>query len=253
MVVLPIFAILFMVFAPIFWFLIVPAIARMLTWKRFQKVSFHVVGDDTGYVSLVPTKEELPEGVVKTVKGYHFLPRAKWKTGNPGTPSHIENLLLRKFIWKEMGKPIWIGYAGKVALVNPATLAAAQQVQDKKPIGDPKTMIEKLTNYVKTLPKTLTVKSFREQKNFRLRDDLTTMLKQLKTEMKILPYTVVDPTKIKELVRKMYTPSQLDALATNREQYGMKKRGQEYGKLILGGALIIGLVIIAILLVVTLA
>lgn len=252
MFVLPIVGITALSLVPTFWFFIVPKISRMLTWKRFQKVSFHVIADDTGYVTILPTTEEIPEGIVKTKQGYRFLPRPKWKKtlGNPGNTAP---LLLRKFIWKEMGKPIWLGYAGKVAAVNPATLAGIQQAQSSEQIGQPKTVLNKLEKYVRKLPKTLAVKSVHGQKSFNLREDLTKMLKSLQNELNILPLTLVDPTKIKEVISQMYTPSQLDALATNREMYGMKKRGQEYGKLILGGALILGLVIIAILLVTTLA
>jgi len=250
MLVLPVLGVTLMILFPLFWFFIVPPISRMLAWMRFKKVSFHVIADDTGYVSILPTTEEIPEGIVKTKKGYRFLPRPKWKqTSNPGNTA---NLLLRKFIWKDMGKPIWLGYAGKVAAVNPATLAGLQQSQSTKPLGDPKAMISKLEKYVGDLPKTLTVKGVLKQKSFNLRSDLTKMLRDLQTEINILPLTVIDPTKIKEVISQMYTPSQLDALATNRETYGMKKKGQEYGKLILGGGLILGLVIIAILIVVTL-
>jgi len=276
MLVLPVLGVTLMILFPLFWFFIVPPISRMLAWMRFKKVSFHVIADDTGYVSILPTTEEIPEGIVKTKKGYRFLPRPKWKktgatnltveqarellklpeekreeilkqfTEEKDNPGNVASLLLRKFIWKDMGKPIWLGYAGKVAAVNPVTLAGLQQSQSTEPLGDPKTVLANLQKYVDDLPKTLTVKGVVHQKNFNLRGDLTKFVKDLQTEINILPLTIIDPTKIKEVISQMYTPSQLDALATNREMYGMKKRGQEYGKLILGGALIIGLVILGI-------
>lgn len=253
MIALPIFAILFMVFAPIFWFLIVPAIARMLTLARFKKVSFHMVADDTGYTVLLPTKEELPEGIVQTKLGYRFLPQPTVKE-NPTSNKdrHIEALLLRKFIWKDMGKPIWFGHVGHVASVNPTVLAATQQPKKIKAVGHPDVALEKLREYVKKLPKTFTFGGILRQKSFNLRSDLMGMLKVLDTEIHRKVYTVLDATKVAEIVPQLYTPSQMDAYGQNRIMKGMIMRGKEYGKLILGSALIIGLVIIAILLVVTL-
>lgn len=251
MMVLPVIAITLILLVPIFWFFIVPKISRMLTWKRFQKCSFHIIADDTGYVTVLPTTEEIPEGIVRTKKGYRFLPRPKWKE-HVDNPGNTANLILRKFIWKDMGKPLWLGYAGKVAAVNPATLAGLQQSKTKKPIGNSQKVLEPLLKYVKTLPKTLMIKGFTGQRTLKLRSDLTKLLEALKNEINIQEYTVIDPTKIKQLISQMYTPSQLDALATNRFQAGVKRAGKQYTGLILGGGLIIGLVIIAILLVATL-
>ena len=232
MLVLPIVAIVLLLVVPIFWFLIVPKIARKLTWERFRKLSYHLIADDSGYAYLLSTKEELPEGIVNTEKGFRFLPRSPWMKGNPSPKDsetkHVENLMLRKFFWKDMGKPMWFGYAGKVPSVNPATLAGLQQTEDKPP--DTSKFIDKIIDYLKVLGQPH-------------RKELASMLKSLKEGLAFKSLTVIDPTKIKEVIPKMFTPSQLDALATNREQRGMKRAGKQYTGLILGIGLILAILI----------
>ena len=73
--------------------------------------------------------------------------------------------------------------------------------------------------------------------------ELASMLKSLKEGLAFKSLTVIDPTKIKEVIPKMFTPSQLDALATNREQRGMKRAGKQYTGLILGIGLILAILI----------
>jgi len=140
-----------------------------------------------------------------------------------------------------MGKPVWFGYAGKVASMNPATLAALQQIRDKK--RNATEHLHKLRNYVNRLPRQLVVGN----SSWNLRNDLTTMLNELENYLHFKPLTIIDPTRIKEILPRMFTPSQLDALATNRELKGLKRAGRQYTPLILGSGLIIGLVIIAII------
>jgi hypothetical protein len=255
MLVLPCLAIVGIIVVPVFWFFVVPRIARKLTWQRFKKGSYHMLADDTGYAYLAFTDEELPEGVVHTKYGFRFLPRPHKAIGNPHSheEEQAESIVLRKYVWRDMGKPIWFGYAGKVGAMNPATLAALQQSQSKRPISQADKILEDLEAYAKKLPKTLTIQRLLGKvETLNLRADLLGMLKKLKTEINVLPYTIIDPTRIKEIIPNMWTPSQLDALATNREMKGMKKAGKQHAGLILGGALIIGLVIIAILLIVAL-
>jgi len=243
LIVLPIAGMIFIVFGPIFWFLIVPKIARTLTWNRFRKVHFHFISDDVGFAHLVPsTTEVIPEGVVRAEKfGYRLLPRLT-SGGNPDGDNLIKRLLLRKYIWADMGKPIWFDYAGKVGSFNPATLAILEQSQGKNPVGKPDVILNEMSDYVKALPKALVLKD----KTYSLREDLAKMLERLKTEITIQELTVMDPSVVKSLLPTMYTPSQLKALALNREQYGMEKRGKEYGRLILGGGLIIAILIFGI-------
>jgi len=245
LLVLPILGILFCVFAPVFWFFIVPKVARMLTWKRFQKVSFRFICDDQGYSYLIPSSPNIiPEGVVKTKNfGYRLLPRA---SGNPDTDVTSQRALLKKYIWADMGKPILFGHAGKVGDFSPATLAVLEQKQGNDPIGKPEPVLNRISEYVKTLPKTLTVKAFGRDRTFNLRQDLTSMLKSLRDEINIKEVTLFDPSLAKSLIGDNYTPTQLAALASESEMVGLKMRGKEYGRLILGAGLIIGLVVLGI-------
>lgn len=248
MFVLPILAIFFCVAVPVWWFGIVPKVARMLTWNRFRPVSFHMLADDTGYMYLLPTTEELPEGVVKTKKGYRFLPRPTYKKpkkdmkSNPSDFVEVEKQLLRKFIWKEMGKPIWLGSTGKVAAVNPTTLTGLHQSENSKSLS--KASMRKADEILSNVKTFLNGQALTKQ----VRREVEKMLKQLQTMIHLEQITYIDPTTIKEVIPQMYTPSQLDALATNRELKGMKRVGKDIGKLVLGGSLIIGLVIVAIIL-----
>lgn len=236
MFILPIVAILLGIIFPIFWFLIVPKFARRLTWERFRKISYHVVADDSGYAYILSTKEEFPEGVVNTKKGYRFLPRPSWMKGNPkpkdDNTKTTENVMLRKFMSKDLGKPLWFGYVGKVASANPATLGGLQQTEGETP--DAKGFINKIKDYVKNLAKDP-------------KDHLTKMLTELEKGLNFKPLTLIDPTKIKELFPKMYTPSQVDALATACELLGAKNAGKQYTGLILGIGLILAMVLFIIL------
>lgn len=236
MFVLPILAIVLVILFPVFWFCIVPKIARTITWKRFVTCSWQFTGDDTGYARLRPTKKEIPEGIVETKKGCRFIPRPIWLKGNPEDVSEeekrVEAIMLRKFVWADTGKPIWFSYAGKITSANPATLAGLQQTPYKAP--DAKGYIQKILGYVKTLAQPH-------------RKELTKLLNDLKDGLNFKELTVIDPTIIKKLYPKMFTPSQLDAYGTNRETRGMKRAGKQYTPLILGAGLIMALVIVAII------
>jgi len=199
---------------------------------------------------LVADNRRVAEGVVKTKKGYRFLPRATYKKKNreknPYTPEdldEVERRVLRKFIWRDMGKPIWLGYVGKVAAVNPTTLASLQQPKNSNSLN--KQSIQKADQILGKVKTFLNEQALTKQ----VRRSLDNLFKQLQAVIHVEEVTYIDATKIKEVVPQMYTPSQLDALATNRELKGMKRVGKDIGKLVLGGGLIMGLVIVAILLV----
>lgn len=235
--VLPILGILFPIFAGIFWFLVVPGIAKMLTWSRFKNVSLHLVGDDSGYAELVPTQEELPEGIVRTKKGWHFLPSPVYS--NPTKSEGLqkaEKLGLKKYILKGLGKPIWIDYAGKITSMNIGTLAAMQQNEEQLSL---KWYFDEMTKIIADTPK-------------HFRKELNKKLKVLEEATKAKALTLIDIDEIKQAVPKMYPPSLIDALAINREMKGMKRKGKEMIPLILGGAIIIGLVVIGVVAILTL-
>lgn len=229
--VLPILGILFPIFAGIFWFLVVPGIAKMLTWSRFKNVSIHLVGDDSGYAEFVATKEELPEGIVRTKKGWHFLPSPIYSNlGKSKGLKRAEQIGLKKYILKGLGKPIWLDYAGKITSMNIGTLAAMQQNKNQL---DLKWYFDEMTKIIADTPKVF-------------RKELSNKLKALEEATKAEALTLINIAQIKSAVPKMYPSSLIDALAINREMKGMKRRGKEMMPLILGGAIIIGLVAISI-------
>jgi len=232
--ILPAMGILVPIFGAIFWFFIVPGLAKMLTWNRFKNVSLELNANDSGYAELLPTKEELPEGIVRTKKGWQFLPSPIYS--NPAKTDEekqAEQIGLKKYILKGIGKPIRISYAGKITSMNIGTLAAMQQ-NNKQINLEP--YFKSIQNIVDDLPR-------------HFKKELKQKLKLLKQATKAKPLTLIDPEEIKTAVPKMYPPSLIDALAINREMKGMKRRGKELTPLILGGAIIIGLVVLGIALI----
>lgn len=229
---LPMVAIACLILVPTVWFFIFPKISKKLMWARFRNSSILALADDSGWVELVVTDKIIPEGIVETKKhGWFFLPRPRWsKEVKHVSQVLVERMAATKYMLKDLGKPFWFAYSGKVLLVNPKTLASIT----KSGKGDnPAGQFQSLLDYAKTLPPHLS-------------EPLVKLVEDLKAAVETKPLTILQPQKIKEIVASMHTPSQIEALATNREQYGMLKRGHEYGKLIIGAGLIIGLVIIAI-------
>lgn len=235
--VLPALALILIPFSLIFWFLIVPGISRKLTWDRFRKVSYQMVEDDTGKCYLLDSKEELPEGVVITKHGPRFLPRALFKKNKSEEEETLEGIITRKVIWADMNKPIIFGYSGKIASTNLATLAA---------ISNPK--LDNKEHPVEKLLSEITEKL----EGCKIAGEKSTaidkLLENVKTFITWKPFTVVDLTKIKTVILKMYTPSQINAYGKNRELKGMLKAGKQFIPLILGIGLIIGLVILGVFL-----
>ena len=237
------------IFALVFWFFMVPKIARMLTAAKFKNVSIHAIGDDSGYVELVTTNVELPEGVVRTKKGWRILPSPIFKSLKGRKKKNYEDLVAaekiatRKYVLKGLGKPFWFGYAGMVAAMNPATLATLQQSSNN--INNPHVHFNKINSYIKSLPKQFIW-------NNQTKKDLTKMLEELEAQVESEPLTPLDPRGIKEVLPELTPPSLMDAVETYAERVGMEERGKDYGKVALYGAalaviLILGIVAIATL------
>ena len=250
MFVLPILGISLSVLVPIVWFFIVPRVARMLTWARFKNVSIHAIADDSGYIELVPTNVELPEGVVKTKRGWRFLPRPIWKQQKTkkkkkGEVSEeelgiAERLALKKYVFKGLGKPFWFGYAGLAPAVNPATLAALERNPTTQ--GNPSVFFSEIENYVETLPE----KFMWNNQTIHIRQDLTEKLKNLHEILNVTPLKYVDPRAIKEVLPELTPPSLMDSIELWAEMVGAEEKGKEYGKIIIGGAILAVLLILGI-------
>lgn len=231
--VLPILGFLFPILAGIFWIFLVPSVSKRLAWARFRNVSIHAVADDSGQVELVVTKEELPEGIVRTKKGWHFLPRpfsTKSKKKIDPTGLLIERLALKTYTLKGLGKPILFDYAGKITSMNPGVLAGLQQNEKKLSLTP---YFDEIDKIVDDMPR-------------HFKKELNKKLDALEEATKAKPITNLDINKIKAVVQKLYPPSVWKAFGINRELKGMKRRGKELMPLILGGAIIIGLVAITI-------
>jgi len=253
MLVLPILGISLSILVPVVWFFIVPRVARMLTWARFKNVSIHAIADDSGFAELVTTKVELPEGVVKTDRGWRFLPRPIWKSLKPKTKkkkgdavsekdlSVAERFALRKFTLKGMGKPFWLGYAGMVNAMNPSTLAVLQQ--GSEPSDNPAVHFGNIQSYIDGLPKKLLWNNM----ELHPQKDLTKLLNDLHERVKTVPYTVLDPRAIKEVLPEMTPPSLMEAIETYSEMVGMEERGRHLTPLIIGGALIVGILVFGVI------
>jgi len=243
--VLPMLGIMFTILVPVVWVFIIPKISKKLMWARFKNSNIFALADDSGWAELVVSTKTLPEGIHQTKDhGWRFMLRPRWKKElkdpskeqekKDATKEQIEQLASRKYMLKDLGKPFWFGYVGKVTLFNPPTLAALQQSSSQS--GNPAMYFGKIEEFVK------------QQCPEHLATPLTSLVEELKQNLESEAHkiTILDPKIIKEVLPQMNTPSQIDALAANREMYGMLKKGHEYGKLILGGAIIIGLIILAI-------
>lgn len=228
--ILPILGILTPIFGLLFWFAIVPPVSRMLAYNRFKNVSIHAIHDDAGYAELVPTKEMIPEGVERTKRGWRLLPRAGVNTEF----TQEEKLLLRKYTLKGYGKPFWIGHAGKVVSMNGGALAGMQQTE--RDPNNPGVDLSEITAYLKTLPSPLK----------EIKKDLTKMLGKAQAQAKHKPYTLVDASEIKNVVDELYPPSMLDGFERNRIEKGRRMAGKQYTSLIIGAALILGIVVIGV-------
>jgi hypothetical protein len=227
-IILPLAAILLFILIPLVYFLVFPSLARKLIRWRFQNVIICGLANDAGSFMLVPSKDYLPEGCVETAHDeWRLLPRAVYKKGRGLV--RYQDVILRKFNLKGLGKPIWMGYAGKVPLMNPTTLAGLQQ----KPIDEKalEPYFQNLRAYAEKLPK----------------DHKEAMLKaidELYLRAKMKPITLVDPSTLKELIPRMYTISQVKSIAQNRYLKGLKAAGSQimkYGLIML--ALIVVLII----------
>lgn len=248
MFVLPILGIITPILSLVIWFFIVPKVARMLTGAKFRNVSIHAIADDSGYVELVKTNVELPEGVVKTKKGWRFLPRPIWKslktrrkkkTGETLALEGAENIALRKYVLKGLGKPFWFGYAGTVAAMNPPTLAVLQQNQNP---SNPQGHFNKIENYIESLPKEFPWNN----QTIYIRKDLKQMLAEVKEYLKSKTLTILDPRALKEILPELTPPSLMDAIEMYSEMVGREERGTQYGKII-GVGLIFGVIIFGII------
>lgn len=276
--ILPIIGMFFIVFAPIFWFIIVPGVARRLTGARFGNKTVSILGDDEGYIEVVVSKIRYPAGVVKTKRGYRFLPRPhKLKSGVEDVP----DWMFKKYILRGLGKPCWFGYAGKVPNFNPPT-GAVFSGSEVNPGFNPGVPIDvtELLGLINILPKKdVPAKLLSELKEQivpsdpkkpldigefeklvirlpkKIPKELTSRIKEIIEEIKTSledqtkALQNIDVTKMKGACPKLWTPSQIEEVGMQRELIGMKKAGKQIGKYVLGIGVLMILMVLCIVVV----
>jgi hypothetical protein len=260
------------------WFVVVPKVAKTLTWARFGNKTISILGDDEGYIEIVPSKKRFPEGVIDTKRGYRFLPRP---LGNPGAEgTGVDQWMFKKYILRGLGKPCWFGYAGKVPNFNPMVGAVFSGTQVNPDFQEVQLDLTEITSLMDSIPKNLLPKELQSEINFhihpetpnqpfniaefeevigmlpkkvpkelvsRIKDAVKTIKKTY--DVRVKEIRVLDIAKMKGAVPKMWTPSQIEAVGMARELIGMKKVGKQIGKYVLGiGVLMILLVFCIIVL-----
>jgi hypothetical protein len=262
----------------IWWFVVVPKVARTLTWARFGNKTISILGDDEGYIEIVPSKQHLPEGVINTKRGYRFLPRPLGNPGPDATPTGVLPWMYKKYTLKGLGKPAWFGYAGKVPNFNPPVGAVFCGTPVNPEFEPVQLDLTEITTLMDTIPKNAIPKEIQEEINYhihpedpnqpfniaefseviellpkkkvpkellsRIKDALETIKKSYDTRIKQIH--VLDVVKMKGAVPKIWTPSQVEAVGMKRELIGMKKVGKQIGKYVFGIGVLIIIVVFAI-------
>ena len=233
--ILPPLAIILLLVGVIGWFFLMPGASKLLFWARFQNVILHFIADASGLLEIVKTKEKVPEGVELTSRGWRFLPQPLISQENPGTLTKkqmdAQRITLKPHILKTVGKPVFLDFAGKVTSTTFTALAALQQKNNQI---DLEWRIEELQKFGDKLPKD-------EAKDFKKK------IQELHSRVNAKSITPVDPTAIREIIPGLYSPTQMEALATNREEKGMKKGKRDLWPLIIFGVIIVSIVVLGAL------
>lgn len=264
-IVLPIIGILALALVPLVWRFIVPEIARRLTWARFGKCDVLDLSDDSGWTDLIVSRQGLPEGVKydPETKTWRLLPsppyekkgkkRKKGKPEDRALQERAKEIILKKSMLRGLGKPIYRGYVGQIELINSSTAAA---LSSSPSLGsNPSISLENVDLSIGKL------KDFAKSLGEHIKKPLLAQVESVESALKIVENSInekkdakkikyYDPkAAIKENLPQMFTPSQISALARNREEYGRESAGKQYGKLIIGMGFIVALIIIALVLV----
>jgi len=237
--VLPVVALVLLGLIPVVWFFIIPKIARKLTWARFGDTNIAGIADSAGYFDLEVSRKSLGEGVLDVGKKiFRFLPRPLFKSAKkqPSTKeSQAERVILRKYILKGLGKPIWLGWAGKVPVANPEAVAALQG--EHTAIHNPSTNIEKIKQYVD------------EKIPAKFQKGLHKLLNEIGENIKpVIPVFNLDLDVLKEVLPKMNTTSQMKALANEYYLKGQASRDRDILKVGFVAMIILGMIVLAIIL-----
>lgn len=236
----------------------VPAVARLIEYAARIKAPLALITFDTGRTILTIILEFLGEGIVRTLDGtYKLLPqfapipttqqKPSDEKKNPGTDENpgsnpgtekdvVETLLLEKeyrdFINKRsiligVDLPLFVGYSGKMTLLNPEALALYEagemQVRSPenklvrlKPAAEAKTSNSK--NIVKIGDKDYVPAELSEDQAADLID-----LPQ--------PLMLLDLRKISNMIGSQFNPTQFGAIIRYSEKIGEYGKEGRFGKL----------------------
>lgn len=186
-------------FIPFWWIKRVPETARILERAAREKKPVALIAHDTGRAALTLIEERMGEGVVVTDSGnYKILPqyaRVEETEGEgKGNPEKLYEKDYRDFITKRtiltgLDLPFFIGYAGKLTLLNPEALALYEA-------GD---------MYVKTSEGPLFNPNKKKDRSIR---------------KALQPLMLLDIRKIKDLIGVQFDVTQIAAIITESERIG---------------------------------
>jgi len=235
--VLPILAICFLIFAPIFYFVIMPKLARKFIWGRFRNTTVVPVAHAEGYLEFEFSKKSMHEGVLEVGKRtYRFLPRPLRKDNKSEDTSQVEEVALKKYIIKDYGKPIIFGYAGKTPTANAEVLANFSGV--KKTKNNPEEFFTPIQEYIENeLPKK------HHSALFKL---LESAHQKISVAVRTIPLINLDLEVLKEHIPQMYTPSQVKAIAEEEFLLGQDSKDRDIVKLGFLALAIIALLILGL-------
>lgn len=222
----------------VLWEFYFPKPAKTLIAHK-RASSFELKCDDVGFADLLPSHRYLPEGLIKYKFGWVLLPRPirkfftemklKRKPGrkakNPDDEAKrqkeyqalqkqeldnedrerelAEQIALKKFTLKGMGKPLWLQYEGLAANFNPQVLVPLEAKQD-----NPHLYFRQFEEIINDMDLTEASKT-----------KILEKLGELKSHVEKIR-VVIDPRRFKEIHPKCYTQSQIDAHGRIHEEYG---------------------------------
>lgn len=222
-----------------FWYKRVPQAARILVEAYQRKKPPLYIAHDSGRGALTWIEEKGGEGIVITKDGrYKILPQfsAVSKKGNPdGDVKEVEyekdyrDFISKRGVLTGMDLPFFLGYSGKLCLLNPEALALYEA--GEMAIKDSEGKVHGVTRENHAEKETVCSKcgkildegwdhcpycNGKKKVVQKVRKELPDLLQ---------PLLLLDPRRIKELIGRQFNVSQIGALMVESEQIGLLGRG----------------------------
>ena len=193
--ILPFVGVVMLIVTPVFffllWFRYLTPIAKKINRYVRKKMAIAAITFDTGKTVLCGLIERRGEGVVITDYGrYKILPRMPVvkKEEKDSLTELYSDLVLKRSILEGTNSPFFIGYSGKICLLNPDTLALAEMTEHQS-LKEGEVVFEG--------------EGAEENRE---------------GEEKPRSLLLLDPRKIKELVTKSFSESQMLAIIRDTEE-----------------------------------